>query len=171
MEREMCNYLDWELTVNNRMMSNFEKKVQRDFSLNSKGPFPIYSVDLVSNSTVSTSAITIPEQNCTGPILAFSHHCQSTMKAAFYRTLPPAYLQKVDIGRPPSQPFHHHLARIVEFPSDAHRFRGSCRRRIHRSQEVQNPDICRSSAQMPQGRARSAWHGGGRSGVELAVLV
>jgi hypothetical protein len=28
MEREMCNYLDWELTINNPILSNFEKMVR-----------------------------------------------------------------------------------------------------------------------------------------------
>ncbi|KAJ7572601.1 hypothetical protein C8J56DRAFT_806869, partial [Mycena floridula] len=31
MEREMCSYLDWELVVNNNILSNFEQRVLRDF--------------------------------------------------------------------------------------------------------------------------------------------
>ncbi|KAJ7818185.1 hypothetical protein B0H14DRAFT_3089563 [Mycena olivaceomarginata] len=46
MEREMCNYLDWELTVDNPILSSFEAMVQRDFPPGSKGPYPTYSLHM-----------------------------------------------------------------------------------------------------------------------------
>jgi hypothetical protein len=42
MEREMCNYLDWELTIDNPILSNFEEMVRRDFR--GPGPYPTYSL-------------------------------------------------------------------------------------------------------------------------------
>ncbi|KAJ7182002.1 hypothetical protein C8R46DRAFT_1068908 [Mycena filopes] len=69
MEREMCSYLDWELTVDNPILSNFEVMVQRDFPPGSRGPYPTYSLHMVSkraaNAAASTSATPIPEPNST----------------------------------------------------------------------------------------------------------
>jgi len=47
MEREMCNYLDWELTVDDPILSNFEKQVKIDFREH-KPSYPNYSVSFVS---------------------------------------------------------------------------------------------------------------------------
>ncbi|KAF5348709.1 hypothetical protein D9758_006777 [Tetrapyrgos nigripes] len=55
MEREMCNYLDWELTVDNPILSNFEAKVKEDFR-NSQGPYPTYSLQMVSKRVVAKSS-------------------------------------------------------------------------------------------------------------------
>jgi|SRR5271170_2278505 len=46
MEREMCSYLEWELTVDNPILSNFETMVKRDFP--QSGPYPTYSLQMVS---------------------------------------------------------------------------------------------------------------------------
>jgi len=46
MEREMCSYLDWEVTVDNSILSNFEMMVKRDFR--KPGPYPTYSLQMVS---------------------------------------------------------------------------------------------------------------------------
>jgi len=37
MEREMCQYLDWELKVEPRTLSAFEEMVRKDFA----GPYPV----------------------------------------------------------------------------------------------------------------------------------
>ncbi|KAJ7782588.1 hypothetical protein DFH07DRAFT_728006, partial [Mycena maculata] len=55
-EWEMCNYLDWELTVDNPILSNFEAMVQRDFPLNSKGCYPTYSFHMVLGRAAKAAA-------------------------------------------------------------------------------------------------------------------
>ncbi|KAJ7163425.1 hypothetical protein C8R43DRAFT_1171322 [Mycena crocata] len=88
MEREMCNYLDWELTVDNPILGKFEAMVQRDFPPNSRGPYPTYSLHMVSKrvakAAASTSATAIPEPNFTvGPIPGFGwQQCQVTSTKA-----------------------------------------------------------------------------------------
>jgi hypothetical protein len=46
MEREMCNYLNWELTVDNPILANFQKRVKCDFL--GQGSYPMYSLQIVS---------------------------------------------------------------------------------------------------------------------------
>lgn len=41
MEREMCSYLDWELTVDNPILSNFEAMVKHNFR---DAGYPTYSL-------------------------------------------------------------------------------------------------------------------------------
>jgi hypothetical protein len=50
MEREMCSYLEWELTVDNPILGNFEAMVKQDFHL-PHGPYPTYSLQMVSKRT------------------------------------------------------------------------------------------------------------------------
>ncbi|KAF9268632.1 cyclin-like protein [Marasmius fiardii PR-910] len=81
MEREMCNYLDWELTVDNPILSNFEAAVKQDFS-GPQGPFPTYSLQMVSKRAIkaasSTTATPIPEPNSTtSPIPSFGQRHSS----------------------------------------------------------------------------------------------
>jgi hypothetical protein len=38
MEREMCSYLEWELTVDSSTLKRFEAMVKKDF--NGPGPYP-----------------------------------------------------------------------------------------------------------------------------------
>ncbi|KAF7351155.1 Alternative cyclin Pcl12 [Mycena sanguinolenta] len=83
MEREMCNYLDWELTVDNPILANFEAMVQRDFPPGSKGPYPTYSLHMVSKraakAAASASNTPIPEPNSTtSPIPSFGQQRQAT---------------------------------------------------------------------------------------------
>ncbi|KAJ7502950.1 hypothetical protein B0H11DRAFT_1987142 [Mycena galericulata] len=94
MEREMCNYLDWELTVDNPILSNFETMIQRDFAPNAKGPYPTYSLHMVSKraakAAASTSATPIPEPNSTtSPIPAFGQQRQATPTKAYPPPPPP----------------------------------------------------------------------------------
>ncbi|KAF6743191.1 hypothetical protein DFP72DRAFT_994030 [Ephemerocybe angulata] len=64
MERELCNYLDWELTVDNPILSNFETAVRRDFAQD-HGQYPDYPLTKVSkraaHADASTAATTVPE--------------------------------------------------------------------------------------------------------------
>jgi hypothetical protein len=57
--------IDWELTVDNPILSSFEAMVQRDFPPGSKGPYPTYSLCMVSKcaakAATSASATPIPE--------------------------------------------------------------------------------------------------------------
>jgi hypothetical protein len=76
MEREMCNYLDWELTVDNPILSNFQVMVKDDFR-NSQGSYPTYPLKLVSKraakAAVSTSNTPVPEPNSTTSPIPFGH--------------------------------------------------------------------------------------------------
>ena len=70
MEREMCNYLDWELTVD----ANFETMVKRDFT--GSGAYPTYGLQMVSKRAVreaaaTASTATTPIPQCASPIPAF----------------------------------------------------------------------------------------------------
>lgn len=81
MEREMCNYLEWELTVDNPILANFEAAVKQDFA-SPQGPYPTYSLQMVSKraakAALSTTVTPIPEPNSTtSPIPLFGqaqHH-------------------------------------------------------------------------------------------------
>jgi hypothetical protein len=100
MEREMCSYLDWELTVDNPILSNFEAMVQRDFPPNSKGPYPTYSLHMVSKraakAAASASNTPIPEPNSTtSPIPSFGQQRQATpTKPIVPPIIPPPPLYK-----------------------------------------------------------------------------
>jgi len=111
MEREMCNYLDWELTVDNPILSNFEAMVQRDFPPNSKGPYPIYSLHMVSKraakAAASTSATPIPEPNSTtSPIPAFGQQRQPTPTKAYPPPIVPPLYKKPTSPMTPETPPH-----------------------------------------------------------------
>lgn len=47
MEREMCNYLDWELTVDDPILTNFENAVKKDFK-ETRSSYPSYPTAFVS---------------------------------------------------------------------------------------------------------------------------
>ncbi|KAL0955762.1 hypothetical protein HGRIS_001976 [Hohenbuehelia grisea] len=76
MEREMCSYLDWELTVDNPILNNFEAMVKRDFR--GPGPYPTYSVNLVSKramkaaASASATPVPPPHATTTSPIPSFA---------------------------------------------------------------------------------------------------
>ncbi|KIK67502.1 hypothetical protein GYMLUDRAFT_121907, partial [Collybiopsis luxurians FD-317 M1] len=57
MEREMCNYLDWELTVDNPILSNFQHMVKEDFK-SPQGLYPTYPLKLVSKRAARAAAST-----------------------------------------------------------------------------------------------------------------
>lgn len=91
MEREMCSYLEWELTVDNPILENFEKMVKRDFR--GPGPYPTYSLQMVSKraaraaaqpataaTTAPTSAPTPmpPPNTTTSPIPMFGQQQQQS---------------------------------------------------------------------------------------------
>lgn len=80
MEREMCGYLEWELTVDNAILTMFEKKLREDFK-SPEGPYPAYPLAMVSRraakAAASTTATPIPEPNSTtSPIPNFGGQYQ-----------------------------------------------------------------------------------------------
>ncbi|KAF6751050.1 hypothetical protein DFP72DRAFT_909176 [Ephemerocybe angulata] len=81
MERELCNYLDWELTVDNPILSNFETAVRRDFAQD-HGQYPDYPLTKVSkraaHADASTAATTVPEpSDITTAVPGFGQYRQS----------------------------------------------------------------------------------------------
>jgi hypothetical protein len=85
MEREMCSYLDWELTVDNPILSNFEMMVKRDFR--GPAPYPTYSLqmvskkaNIVSTSSSSPSTPVPPPNSSTSPIPSFGQRQSSPPK-------------------------------------------------------------------------------------------
>jgi len=77
MEREMCNYLEWELSVDNSILVNFEASLRQDFSSPSSS-YPSYPLTMVSKraarAALSSTATPIPEPNdTTSPIPLFGN--------------------------------------------------------------------------------------------------
>ena len=63
MEREMCGYLDWELTVDNPILSNFEVMVKCDFRDTAPASgYPTFSLQMVSKcaAKAATSSSATP---------------------------------------------------------------------------------------------------------------
>lgn len=82
MEREMCNYLEWELTVDDPILSNFESKVTEDFA-SPQGPYPSYPLSMVSKRAAkaasSASSTPVPEpHSTTSPIPMFGQQRNPT---------------------------------------------------------------------------------------------
>jgi hypothetical protein len=44
-EQKICNYVDWELIIDNPILSNFEEMVRQD--LHRPGLYPTYSLQMV----------------------------------------------------------------------------------------------------------------------------
>ena len=78
MEREMCNYLEWELTAANPMLATFETAVKRDFR-EQKPSYPTYPTSFVSKraarAEASTSNSPFQEQSSTSsPVPGFTQN-------------------------------------------------------------------------------------------------
>ena len=57
MEREICNYLDWNLTISNPMLSNFMTAVKRDFCEDKQSyPYPDSFVEKAARVTVEATS-------------------------------------------------------------------------------------------------------------------
>jgi hypothetical protein len=87
-EREMCSYLAWELTVDNAILANFQAMVKGNFR--GPGPYPTYSLHMVSkkanstnNATTASGGATItqpippPSGTSTSPIPSFGQRNRS----------------------------------------------------------------------------------------------
>ncbi|KAG5652849.1 hypothetical protein H0H81_003412 [Sphagnurus paluster] len=79
MEREMCNYLEWELNVDNTILTNFETRLREDFRSPS-GPYPTYPLSMVSKRAARAAASSpVAETNdTTSPIPNFGQRSQPT---------------------------------------------------------------------------------------------
>jgi len=70
MEREMCQYLDWELNVEPSTLKEFEEMVRKDFA--GPGPYPTYVLQTISKlASVSTTSTIVPNTS-TSPIPSFA---------------------------------------------------------------------------------------------------
>lgn len=80
MEREMCSYLEWELTVDATILKNFETMVRKDF--NGQGPYPTYVMSMFSSKkhdiSPSSHPPVPPPNSSTSPIPMFSNTHSST---------------------------------------------------------------------------------------------
>jgi hypothetical protein len=99
MEREMCSYLDWELTVDIPILTNFETMVKRDFR--TPGPYPTYSLQMVSRKATASPCHSSPPNTSTSPIPAFSHRHPSPPKPL---QPPPPGSAAAPYGSPPATP-------------------------------------------------------------------
>ncbi|KAF5380354.1 hypothetical protein D9615_004697 [Tricholomella constricta] len=92
MEREMCNYLEWELSVDNSILTTFETRLREDFQSPS-GPYPSYPLSMVSKraarAAASTSATPVPEPNdTTSAIPNFGSQRQQTTPSGSPQSAP-----------------------------------------------------------------------------------
>lgn len=109
----MCSYLDWELTVDNPILSNFEAMVKRDFrDAAPASGYPTYSLQMVSKraakAAASSSATPVPGPISTEspPIPMFQQQQQqqrhdSPAKKVEHAPPPPSRVQR-DIAYPDS---------------------------------------------------------------------
>ncbi|KAI0669695.1 hypothetical protein C8Q78DRAFT_1041616 [Trametes maxima] len=69
MEREMCSYLEWQLSIDPNALKEFEQKVRRDFK--GSGPFPTYTVTSPAPSPVP-STTPYGQDNTNAPAPSFT---------------------------------------------------------------------------------------------------
>ena len=58
MEREICSYLEWKLTVDPSVLADFEASLKRDFK--GPGPYSTYSLQMVSTRVVAARSSSTP---------------------------------------------------------------------------------------------------------------
>jgi hypothetical protein len=89
MEREMCQYLDWELNVEPSTLKEFEAMVRKDFA--GPGPYPTYVLTTISKlAATSTNPFpAIAPNTSTSPIPSFGPRSASPPKS----TPPPPQIQ------------------------------------------------------------------------------
>jgi hypothetical protein len=81
MEREMCQYLDWELNVEPSTLKEFEAMVRKDFA--GPGPYPTYVLQTISKlAATSTNPFpAIAPNSSTSPIPSFGPRQASPPKS------------------------------------------------------------------------------------------
>jgi len=109
MEREMCTYLDWELTVDDPILSNFEKAVKEDFREDKdRRTYPNYPTTFVSKraarAEASTSNTPFDEKShTTSPVPGFGQK-QPNSPSAVKPPGVPGTPTKVPWGADPNTP-------------------------------------------------------------------
>jgi hypothetical protein len=81
MEREMCQYLDWELNVEPSTLKEFEAMVRKDFA--GPGPYPTYVLQTISKLAASSTNPfpAIAPNSSTSPIPSFGPRQASPPKS------------------------------------------------------------------------------------------
>ncbi|KAF9565604.1 hypothetical protein CPC08DRAFT_704591 [Agrocybe pediades] len=87
MEREMCTYLDWELTVDNPILSDFEKAVRNDFREEQRS-YPNYPTTFVSkrarraeqDASGAAASMETEKSSTTSPVPGFGQSRASPAK-------------------------------------------------------------------------------------------
>jgi Cyclin, N-terminal domain len=93
MEREMCSYLEWELTVDGSILANFEAMVKRDFR--GPGPYPTYSLQMVSKKLQKSpsQAVLAGSQKFSSYISSYSSNTSPVSSLDQHNPSPPKLLQ------------------------------------------------------------------------------
>lgn len=109
MEREMCNYLEWELTAANPMLSSFEAAVRKDFR-EQKPTYPTYPTSFVSKraARAETSTSTSPYQepsSSSSPVPGFTQKGASANKPGGPGTPTKAWCSNPNTPETPSPSF------------------------------------------------------------------
>lgn len=125
MEREMCSYLEWELTVDATTLKNFETMVRKDF--HGQGPYPTYVMSMFSSKKTDVSPpshMPIPPPNSsTSPIPMFGNTHSSTPPPPPKTPYEHQKLQSVPLRKPsksvPRYPSPPHTPPSPSFQSDS----------------------------------------------------
>jgi hypothetical protein len=105
MEREMCQYLDWELNVKPSTLKEFEAMVRKDFA--GPGPYPTYVLQTISK-LAATSTNPYPQPR---PCPQYQHKSHPiTLATKIYTTSPVNTNQR---GEPSPPVFGHTLSESV----------------------------------------------------------
>ncbi|KAL4079276.1 hypothetical protein J3A83DRAFT_4086288 [Scleroderma citrinum] len=96
MEREMCQYLEWELNVDPATLKEFEEMVRKDFA--GPGPYPTYILPSTKKSTPPPSTVPFPPPNCGISPSPPAEQRYSSPPKVHYIASPPSY------GSPPETP-------------------------------------------------------------------
>jgi len=86
MEREMCQYLDWELNVEPSTLLEFENMVRKDFA--GTGPYPTYVLQTISKLANAATVSTIVPNTSTSPIPSFAPRQSSPPKPIPLSSIP-----------------------------------------------------------------------------------
>ncbi|KAF9485996.1 hypothetical protein BDN70DRAFT_870484 [Pholiota conissans] len=103
MEREMCNYLDWELTVDDPILTNFELAVKNDFR-ETKSTYPNYPTTFVSKRAAKAEASSpntpLTSETSNSPVPGFANRQSSSPSTKSTPSATPSKTWKVDPNTP-----------------------------------------------------------------------
>ena len=98
MEREMCQYLEWELNVDPITLREFEEMIRKDFV--GPGPYPTYILPSTKKSTPPPTANPFASPSNTTPSPSYGQRHPSPPKPVF----PPAPYPTMAYVTPPDTP-------------------------------------------------------------------